>query len=85
MKKILEKRFHELEGVLRQLSLPGVFSAGDKKDLAESILNVLAQTKHHLSRRRDVHLMVAKEYSWNRVAERLSELCCRVRQRVQER
>jgi glycosyltransferase involved in cell wall biosynthesis len=75
----------QLEGVLRQLSLPGVFSAGDKKDLAESILNVLAQTKHHLSRRRDVHLMVAKEYSWNRVAERLLELCCRVRQRVQER
>ena len=82
---VLVPQGSQLEGVLQRLDLPGVFSAGDKEDLAKSIIQVLAQTKHYLSRRRDVHLTVAKEYSWSRVAEKLLELCCQVRQRVQGR
>jgi len=72
----------QLEDVLQQLDLPGVFRAGDKKHLAETILGVLARTEHHLSRRKDVHQMVAEQYSWKRVAERLLELCAQVGTRM---
>jgi len=64
----------ELDDVLERLSLPGTFRLGDKKYLAEAILEVLAQTQHHQSRRKDVHQIVSEEYSWTCVAEKLSEL-----------
>ena len=72
----------QLEDVLQRLGLPGVFRTGDKKHLAETILGVLAQTEHHLSRRKDVHRIVAEQYSWSRVAERLLQLCCQVSRRI---
>lgn len=75
----------QLEDVLQRLRLPGVFRTGDKKHLAETILGVLAQTEYHLSMRGDVHRMVAEQYSWGRVAERLLELCCRLGQGARER
>jgi len=68
----------ELDDVLERLALPGTFALGDRKYLAEAILQVLAETEHYQSRRKDVHQIVSEEYSWNRVAERLSALCSRL-------
>ena len=65
----------QLEDVLERLGLPGTFSPGDKKYLAEAILKVLGQTERYQSRRKDVHRIVSKEYSWTRVAEKLVEHC----------
>jgi len=79
---VLVPQGSQLEDVLQLLGLPGVFRAGDKKHLTETILGALTQTEHYMSRRKDVHRMVAEQYSWSRVAERLLELCCRVGRRV---
>jgi len=65
----------QLEDVLERLGLPGTFRPGDKKHIAETILEVLAQTEHYQARREDIHRIVSEEYSWTRVGERLSELC----------
>jgi len=67
-----------LEDILEHIGLPGIFHAGDKKHLADTILQVLAQTEHHQSRRKEVHEIVSEEYSWKRVAEKLAELCHRL-------
>ncbi|MHC4602601.1 MAG: glycosyltransferase, partial [Planctomycetota bacterium] len=63
----------QLDDVLERLGLPGTFRPGDKKYLAVAILKVLGQTEHYQSRRKDVHRIVSKEYSWTHVAEKLVE------------
>ncbi len=65
----------QLDDVLEQLGLPGIFAPGDRKHLAEAILNVLRQTEHYQSRRKDVHQIVSEQYSWRSVAEKLAEHC----------
>ena len=72
----------QLEDVLEHLRLPGTFRAGDTKDLAEEILQVLSNTEHHQARRKDVHRIVSEQYSWTRVAEKLAEHCRRVGMRT---
>ena len=69
----------QLEDVLEQLGLPGTFLRTDSKYLAEAILDVLARTEYHQSKRNDVHRMVAEEYSWTHVAEKLIEHCRRLK------
>lgn len=68
----------QLEDVLEHLRLPGTFRAGDTEDLAKEILQVLANTEHHQSRRKDVHHIVSEQYSWRSVAEKLAEHCRRI-------
>jgi len=65
----------QLEDVLEHLRLPGTFRAGDTKDLAEEILQVLSNTEHHQARRKDVHRIVSEQYSWTHAAEKLAEHC----------
>lgn len=67
-----------LEDVLEQLGLPGIFRPGDKKHLSQAILNVLAQTKYHQSRRKEVHEIVTEQYDWTRAAQKLLELCSKL-------
>lgn len=73
----------QLEDVLEQLGLPGTFLRTDSKYLAEAILDVLERTEYYQSRRNDVHKIVAEEYSWTRVAEKLIEHCRRLRRKTQ--
>jgi glycosyltransferase involved in cell wall biosynthesis len=68
----------QLDDILERLGLPGTFPLGDKRYLAEAILNVLAQTEHYQSRRQDVHQIVCERYSWTHVAEKLVQHCQRV-------
>jgi glycosyltransferase involved in cell wall biosynthesis len=63
----------QLDDILEQLDFPGTFRPGDNKHLAKTILEVLAQTEHYQSRRKDVHRIVSQEYSWTKAAERLIE------------
>lgn len=65
----------QLEAILEHLKLPGTFRAGDRKDLAEKILQVLSNTEDHQARRKDVHQIVSEQYSWRSVAEKLAEHC----------
>ena len=74
----------QLEDVLEQLGLPGTFLRTDSKYLAEAILDVLARTEYHQSKRNDVHRMVAEEYSWIHVAEKLIKHCRRVGMRTKQ-
>ncbi|MBW8040398.1 MAG: glycosyltransferase family 4 protein [Planctomycetes bacterium] len=73
----------QLDDILEQLGLPGTFRPGDNKHLAETILEVLAQTEHHQARREDVHRIVSEQYSWTHVAEKLAEHCRRLRRKTQ--
>ena len=68
----------QLDDVLELLGLPGIFRSGDKKYLAEAILQVLSNTEHHQARRKDVHQIVSEHYSWRHVAEKLAEHCRRI-------
>jgi glycosyltransferase involved in cell wall biosynthesis len=68
----------QLEAILEHLRLPGTFRAGDTKDLAEKILQVLSNTEDHQARRVDVHRIVSEQYSWTHVAEKLIEHCRRI-------
>ena len=72
----------QLEDVLEQLGLPGTFAGTDSQYLAEAVLDVLARTEYHQSKRNDVHRMVAEEYSWIHVAEKLIKHCRRVGMRT---
>ena len=74
----------QLEDVLEQLGLPGTFLRTDSKYLAEAILDVLERTEYYQSRRNDVHKIVAEEYSWTHVAEKLIEHCRRVGMRTKQ-
>jgi len=65
----------QLDDVLERLGLPGTFRPGDRKYLAEAILEVLGQTEHYQSRRKDVHRIVSDQYSWTHFAEKLAEYC----------
>jgi len=69
----------QLDDVLERLGLPGTFRPGDRKYLAEAILEVLGRTEHYQSRRKDVHRIVSEQYSWTHVAEKLAEHCRRLK------
>jgi len=71
----------QLDDVLERLGLPGTFRPGDRKYLAEAILEVLVRTEHYQSRRKDVHRIVSEQYSWTHVAEKLVEHCRWVREK----
>jgi glycosyltransferase involved in cell wall biosynthesis len=68
----------QLEDVLEELGLPGIFAGTDSKNLAEAILDVLSRTEYYQSRRNDVHKIVSEKYSWTQVAEKLIEHCRRI-------
>jgi len=72
----------QLDDVLERLGLPGTFRPGDRKYLAEAILEVLGRTEHYQSRRKDVHRIVSEQYSWTHAAEKLVEHCRWVREKT---
>ena len=72
----------QLDDVLERLGLPGTFRPGDRKYLAEAILEVLGRTEHYQSRRKEVHRIVSEQYSWTHVTEKLVEYCRWVREKT---
>ncbi|MCK4795651.1 MAG: glycosyltransferase family 4 protein [Desulfobacteraceae bacterium] len=80
---VLVPKGSQLDDVLARLGLPEVFPPGDKKQLAEAIVEVLKNTEHYQSRRKDVHRIVSEQYSWTRVAEKLAEHCRRLKVKTQ--
>ncbi len=72
---ILVPRGAGLGEVLEYLGLPGTYNDGDANDLVRLILEVLPQTKTYQQNRQRTHQLVAENYSWTQVAEKLIGLC----------
>jgi glycosyltransferase involved in cell wall biosynthesis len=72
---ILVPRGAGLSEVLEYLDLPGTYNDGDADDLARLILEVIPNTEMYQQNRQKTHQLVAEKYSWTQVAEKLIDLC----------
>jgi glycogen(starch) synthase len=78
---VLVARDSEIDEVLAELNLPGVFDPDDPASLAAALADVAENVDRHRRRRQEIHEAVARRYSWRAVAEQVAGLLSRLAER----
>ena len=72
----------ELEEVLADLGLPGVFDPTDPASLAQALRALARAESLSLQRRQEIHARVRQRYSWEVVARKLGRFMQRLRSQI---
>lgn len=62
----------DLDDVLADLNVPGVFNPGDTQSLADEILRLARNVESYRARRDEIHKAVCEKYSWDAVAGKIA-------------